>query len=72
MKTVYLVPCGHVFAEEAIRQLKGEKCLQVSVFCYSYFAKNNKANKNVSSATNPTPKKTSSQSSLPKKKTSNA
>ncbi|CAI7604591.1 Zinc finger RING/FYVE/PHD-type [Penicillium manginii] len=28
MKTVYLVPCGHVFAEEAIRQLKGEKCLQ--------------------------------------------
>lgn len=31
MKAVYLVPCGHVFAEEAIRQLKGDKCLQVSI-----------------------------------------
>ncbi|KAJ6120352.1 hypothetical protein N7523_004632 [Penicillium sp. IBT 18751x] len=28
VKSVYLVPCGHVFAEEAIRQLKGDKCLQ--------------------------------------------
>ncbi|KAJ5166648.1 uncharacterized protein N7482_005429 [Penicillium canariense] len=28
VKAVYLVPCGHVFAEEAIRQLKGDKCLQ--------------------------------------------
>ncbi|KAJ5082100.1 hypothetical protein N7532_011143 [Penicillium argentinense] len=28
MKAVYLVPCGHVFAEEAIRQLKEDKCLQ--------------------------------------------
>lgn len=31
VKSVYLVPCGHVFAEEAIRQLKGDKCLQVCV-----------------------------------------
>jgi hypothetical protein len=31
VKSVYLVPCGHVFAEEAIRQLKGDKCLQVSI-----------------------------------------
>lgn len=31
VKSVYLVPCGHVFSEEAIRQLKGDKCLQV---CY--------------------------------------
>ena len=30
VKSVYIVPCGHVFAEEAIRQLKGDKCLQVS------------------------------------------
>lgn len=30
VKAVYLVPCGHVFTEEAIRQLKGDKCLQVS------------------------------------------
>lgn len=30
VKSVYLVPCGHVFADEAIRQLKGDKCLQVS------------------------------------------
>ncbi|RAK76033.1 uncharacterized protein BO72DRAFT_478404 [Aspergillus fijiensis CBS 313.89] len=28
VKSVYLVPCGHVFSEEAIRQLKGERCLQ--------------------------------------------
>ncbi|KAJ5247343.1 hypothetical protein N7468_002326 [Penicillium chermesinum] len=28
VKSVYLVPCGHAFAEEAIRQLKGDKCLQ--------------------------------------------
>ncbi|KAJ5554242.1 hypothetical protein N7513_004201 [Penicillium frequentans] len=28
VKSVYLVPCGHVFTEEAIRQLKGDKCLQ--------------------------------------------
>lgn len=29
VKSVYLVPCGHVFCEEAIRQLKGDRCLQV-------------------------------------------
>ncbi|OJJ42970.1 hypothetical protein ASPZODRAFT_124602 [Penicilliopsis zonata CBS 506.65] len=28
VKSVYLVPCGHAFSEEAIRQLKGDKCLQ--------------------------------------------
>ncbi|KAF5862147.1 hypothetical protein ETB97_012132 [Aspergillus alliaceus] len=28
VKAVYLVPCGHVFSEEAVRQLKGDKCLQ--------------------------------------------
>ncbi|KKK14061.1 hypothetical protein ARAM_006302 [Aspergillus rambellii] len=28
VKSVYLVPCGHVFSEEAIRQLKEDKCLQ--------------------------------------------
>ncbi|KAJ5658321.1 uncharacterized protein N7484_001970 [Penicillium longicatenatum] len=28
VKSVYLVPCGHVFTEEAVRQLKGDKCLQ--------------------------------------------
>ncbi|CAI7611111.1 unnamed protein product [Penicillium pancosmium] len=37
MKTVYLVPCGHVFAEEAIRQLKGDKCLQ----CNESYAEEN-------------------------------
>ena len=31
VKSVYLVPCGHAFSEEAIRQLKDDKCLQVSV-----------------------------------------
>jgi hypothetical protein len=29
VKSVYLVPCGHVFSEEAVRQLKGDRCLQV-------------------------------------------
>jgi hypothetical protein len=28
VKSVYLVPCGHVFSEEAIREMKGDKCLQ--------------------------------------------
>ncbi|PYH43414.1 uncharacterized protein BP01DRAFT_358668 [Aspergillus saccharolyticus JOP 1030-1] len=28
VKSVYLVPCGHVFSEEAVRQLKGDRCLQ--------------------------------------------
>jgi hypothetical protein len=30
VKAVYLVPCGHVFSDEAIREMKGDKCLQVS------------------------------------------
>lgn len=37
VKSVYLVPCGHVFAEEAIRQLKGDKCLQ----CNESYAEEN-------------------------------
>lgn len=28
-RSVYLVPCGHVFGEEAIREIGGDKCLQV-------------------------------------------
>ncbi|KAL4900502.1 hypothetical protein BDW74DRAFT_92991 [Aspergillus multicolor] len=28
VKAVYIVPCGHVFSEEAVRQLKQDKCLQ--------------------------------------------
>ncbi|KAH8698321.1 Rtf2 RING-finger-domain-containing protein [Talaromyces proteolyticus] len=28
VKSVYIVPCGHVFAEEAVREMKGDKCLQ--------------------------------------------
>lgn len=34
IKSVYLVPCGHVFSEEAIRQLKGDKCLEVGCFLW--------------------------------------
>ena len=30
VKSVYLVPCGHVFSEEAVREMKFERCLQVS------------------------------------------
>lgn len=32
VKSVYIVPCGHVFAEEAVREMKGDTCLQVSTF----------------------------------------
>ncbi|KAK2741592.1 hypothetical protein FQN57_005575 [Myotisia sp. PD_48] len=28
VKCVYLVPCGHVFSEEAIREMKSDQCLQ--------------------------------------------
>ncbi|KAI4114369.1 MAG: hypothetical protein LQ345_004839 [Seirophora villosa] len=28
VKAVYLVPCGHAFAESAIREMPGEQCLQ--------------------------------------------
>ncbi|ODH13134.1 hypothetical protein ACO22_07565 [Paracoccidioides brasiliensis] len=28
VKSVYLVPCGHAFSEEAIREMKLDKCLQ--------------------------------------------
>lgn len=38
VKSVYLVPCGHVFSEEAIREMKGDKCLQVSI-CYLFVYK---------------------------------
>ncbi|KAI4125193.1 MAG: hypothetical protein LQ338_004393 [Usnochroma carphineum] len=28
VKAVYLVPCGHAFAESAVREMPGERCLQ--------------------------------------------
>lgn len=30
VKAVYLVPCGHAFAESAVKELPGQQCLQVS------------------------------------------
>ena len=30
VKAVYLVPCGHAFAESALKELSAEACLQVS------------------------------------------
>ena len=30
VKAVYLVPCGHAFAEIALKELSSETCLQVS------------------------------------------
>ena len=30
VKAVYLVPCGHAFAETAVREMPGEQCLEVS------------------------------------------
>lgn len=35
VKSVYIVPCGHVFAEEAVREMKGDTCLQVSILLHS-------------------------------------
>jgi hypothetical protein len=32
VKAVYLVPCGHAFSEAAIKEIPGERCLQVSDF----------------------------------------
>ena len=29
-KAVYLVPCGHAFSESAVKEMSGDKCLQVS------------------------------------------
>ena len=55
VKSVYLVPCGHVFSEEAVRQLKGDKCLQVSLRPVSIRACRVA---NWRSAMNPTPKTT--------------
>lgn len=31
VKAVYLVPCGHAFAESAVREMPGEQCLQASL-----------------------------------------
>lgn len=28
VKAVYIIPCGHVFSQEAVREMKTEKCLQ--------------------------------------------
>jgi hypothetical protein len=36
VKAVYIVPCGHVFAEEAVREMKGDTCLQVRCFRFSW------------------------------------
>ncbi|KAK2747872.1 hypothetical protein FQN55_004749 [Onygenales sp. PD_40] len=33
VKSVYLVPCGHAFSEEAIREMKSDKCLQCNEPC---------------------------------------
>ena len=38
VKAVYLVPCGHAFAESAIREMPGEQCLQVSSISIHGFA----------------------------------
>lgn len=32
-KAVYLVPCGHAFSEAAIREVKGERCVQCNEIC---------------------------------------
>ncbi|KAL8982086.1 MAG: hypothetical protein Q9205_003296 [Flavoplaca limonia] len=37
VKAVYLVPCGHVFAETAVREMPGEQCLE----CNEHYSSNN-------------------------------
>ena len=37
VKAVYLVPCGHAFSQEAIKEMKSEQCLQCN---QSYEARN--------------------------------
>ncbi|KAL8921887.1 MAG: hypothetical protein Q9208_005491 [Pyrenodesmia sp. 3 TL-2023] len=37
VKAVYLVPCGHAFAESAVREMPGEQCLQ----CNETYTANN-------------------------------
>lgn len=37
VKAVYIVPCGHAFSQEAIREMKAEKCLQCD---HSYETRN--------------------------------
>jgi hypothetical protein len=32
VKSIYLVPCGHAFSEEAVREMKSDKCLQVRIY----------------------------------------
>ncbi|KAI9850766.1 MAG: hypothetical protein M1838_005099 [Thelocarpon superellum] len=38
VKAVYLVPCGHVFSESAIREISGDTCLQVWMTDVDYIA----------------------------------
>ena len=57
VKSVYLVPCGHVFSEEAVRQLKGDKCLQVRSLSFLSIH-NFWVVSSINSAKNPTPKTT--------------
>lgn len=32
VKAVYLVPCGHAFAESTVKEMAGDQCLEVSLF----------------------------------------
>ncbi len=31
VKAVYLVPCGHAFSDSAVKEISGDKCLQVQL-----------------------------------------
>ena len=35
VKAVYLVPCGHAFAESAVKEMPGEQCLEVRLIHYT-------------------------------------
>lgn len=36
-KSIYLVPCGHAFAESVVKEMSGELCLLVSAGCSTGF-----------------------------------
>lgn len=41
VKAVYLVPCGHAFLESAVREVSGDKCLQVSTWQHAVHSSSN-------------------------------
>lgn len=69
-RAVYLVPCGHAFGELVFKEMPDDVCLVVCLNCRDLFYGTIKLTKG--SVMNPTPRKTSYQSSPPPKQTRTA